>query len=112
MTGTLRLAASKSSSVMLWPARRAMAMTWITALVEQPMAMATAMALRKAERVWIFAGVRSSHTMSTMRRPAAAAMRMWLTSAAGMDDVPGSVMPMTSAIAVMVDAVPMVMQWP
>ena len=37
---------------------------------------------------------------------------MWLASSAGMDEVPGSVMPITSAMAVMVDAVPMVMQWP
>ncbi len=40
ITGTLRLAASKSSSVIACPARRAMAMMWITALVEQPIAMA------------------------------------------------------------------------
>ena len=82
------------------------------ALVEQPTAMATVMALRNASRVRILSGVRSSHTMSTMRRPVSAAMRMWLASAAGIDEAPGSVMPSVSAIAIMVAAVPMVMQVP
>ena len=48
ITGTLRLAASKSSRPMLRPARRAIASTWITALVEQPIAIATLMVLWKA----------------------------------------------------------------
>ena len=112
ITGTLRLAASKSSSPMAWPARRAMAMMWITAFVEHPMAMATLMALRNAPSVWILSGVSSSQTISTIRRPAAAHMRMWLASAAGMEEAPGSVMPITSASAVMVAAVPMVMHTP
>ena len=47
-----------------------------------------------------------------MRRPHWVDMRWWLASAAGIDDAPGSVMPMDSAIAVIVLAVPMVMQWP
>ncbi|MCY1249913.1 hypothetical protein D3C81_1607880 [compost metagenome] len=50
--------------------------------------------------------------MSTMRRPASAHMRIWLASAAGIDEAPGSVMPMASAMAVIVLAVPMVMQVP
>ena len=37
---------------------------------------------------------------------------MWLASAAGIEEAPGSVRPMASAIAVMVLAVPMVMQVP
>ena len=82
------------------------------ALVEQPTAMATVMALRNASRVRIAFGVRSSQTISTMRRPDAALMRMWLASAAGIDEAPGSVMPSVSAIAIMVAAVPMVMQVP
>ena len=82
------------------------------ALVEQPIAIATVMALSNASRVRIFAGVRSSQTISTMRRPDSAAMRMWLASAAGIDEAPGSVMPSASAIAIMVAAVPMVMQVP
>ena len=47
-----------------------------------------------------------------MLRPQAFAMRIWLASGAGIDDAPGNVKPMASAIDVMVDAVPMVMQWP
>ena len=82
------------------------------ALVEQPIAIATVIAFSKAFRVWILLGVRSSHTISTMRRPHSEAMRMWPASAAGIEDAPGSVMPIDSAIAVMVDAVPMVMQVP
>jgi len=54
----------------------------------------------------------SFHTISTMHRPHTALIRMWLASATGTDDAPGSVMAMASAIAVMLLAVPMVMQVP
>ena len=47
-----------------------------------------------------------------MCRPAAAAILACAESTAGIDDAPGSVIPSTSATAVMVDAVPMVMHWP
>ena len=94
------------------PARRAMATTWMMALVEPPIAMCTVMAFSNAAGVRILAGVRSSHTMSTMRRPACAHMRGWAASAAGSDEAPGSVRPSASAIAIMVAAVPMVMQVP
>ena len=50
--------------------------------------------------------------MSTIRRPAAEHIRTWLASAAGIEEAPGNDMPIASAIAVMVLAVPMVMQWP
>ena len=76
------------------------------------MAMATTMAFMKESRLSMRAGVRSSQTMSTTRRPHSAAMRMWLASTAGMLDAPGSVKPQASAMPVMVLAVPMVMQWP
>ena len=94
------------------PARRAMATTWMMALVEPPIAMCTRMALSKAAGVRSFCGVRSSHTMSTMRRPACPHMRGWPESAAGIDDAPGSVSPSASAIAIMVAAVPITMQVP
>src|SRR3954465_1161143 len=84
------------------PARRACAIRWMIALVEQPIAIATVMAFSKAFRVWIFAGVKSSHTISTMRRPHSEAMRIWPASAAGIEDAPGSVMPNDSAIALKV----------
>ena len=50
--------------------------------------------------------------MSTMRRPAAAHMRGWLASGAGIEEAPGSVRPSASAIAIMVAAVPITMQVP
>ena len=112
ITGILRLAASKSSRPTAWPARRPMARMCTTALVEQPMAIATLMAFWNAALVMMPVGVRSSHTMSTMRRPAAEHMRAWLLSAAGIDEVPGRQSPSTSASAVMVAAVPMVMHTP
>ena len=76
------------------------------------MAMATLMAFLNEASVRMRCGVRSSQTMSTTRRPHSADMRMWPTSAAGMDEAPGRVMPMASAMAVMVLAVPIVMQVP
>ncbi len=94
------------------PARRAIATTWMMALVEPPIAMCTRIALSKAAGVRMRCGVRSSHTMSTMRRPAAAHMRGCAESAAGIDEAPGSVMPSASAIAIMVAAVPITMQVP
>jgi len=109
----LRLAISKSSSPMSWPARRACAIKWMIALVEQPIAIATVMAFSKALRVWIRLGVRSSHTISTMRRhrirrPCGYGRRRQPESTRRR----ASVMPIASAIAVMVEAVPMVMQVP
>jgi hypothetical protein len=93
-------------------ARRAMAIRWMMALVEHPIAMATAMAFPNASRVWMRCGVRSSHTISTMRRPDSEASRMCPASAAGIEEPPGRTMPTASAMAVMVLAVPMVMQVP
>src|SRR5690606_38091710 len=112
MTGTLRLAESKSSSPTVQPARRDIATRCTMALVEQPMAMATLMAFLNEAWLRIFCGVRFSQTMPTARRPHSADMRIWFTSAAGMDEAPGKVRPMASAMAVMVLAVPMVMQVP
>jgi len=94
------------------PARLAMATKWMMAFVEHPVAMATVTALSMAASVRILSGVRSSHTISTARRPQVADMRWWLASAAGMAEAPGRVIPRASAIEVMVEAVPMVMQWP
>jgi hypothetical protein len=82
------------------------------ALVEPPMAMWTRMALSKAADVRIRCGVKSSQIISTMRRPAAAHMRGWLESAAGIEDEPGSAIPSASVIAIMVAAVPITMQVP
>jgi len=82
------------------------------ALVEPPIAMCTLIALSKAAGVRTRSGVKSSHTMSTMRRPAIAHMRGCPESAAGIEEAPGKVSPSPSAIAIMVAAVPMTMQVP
>ena len=112
ITGVTRPLASRSSSVSGMPARRAIAIRWMMALVEQPVAIATVTAFSTAFGVMMRSGVRSSQTISTMRRPQAALMRWWLASAAGIELAPGRHRPIASAIAVMVLAVPMVMQWP
>ena len=82
------------------------------ALVDPPSAMAVVTAFSKAAVVRISRGRRSSQTISTMRRPAAVAMRGCAESAAGIDDAPGRVRPRASTADVIVDAVPMVMQVP
>ena len=94
------------------PARRAMAMRWTTALVEHPVAMATTAALRKADGVSTRSGVKSSQIISTIRRPQSDAIRLWCESTAGTEDAPGIVRPRASAMAIIVEAVPMVMQVP
>ena len=98
------------------------------------------MALRMALGVTILEGLSFSRTISTTRRPECVAMRWWFASAAcnptqqplsihrfetdlgrtaagaagltGMDEAPGSARPMVSVQAVIVDAVPAVMQCP
>ena len=112
ITGTWREISSKRCMSRGMPARRAMAMTWMMALVEPPSAMWTRMALSNAAGVKILSGVKSSHTISTARRPLAAHMRGWLASGAGIDDAPGNDRPSASVIAIMVAAVPITMQVP
>ena len=48
---------------------RAIALKWIGALVEPPIAELTTITFSNASRVMILEGRRSSHTMSTMRLP-------------------------------------------
>ena len=50
--------------------------------------------------------------MSTMRRPVSCACSLRRASTAGMAALPGKVTPSASTMLAMVDAVPMVMQWP
>ena len=112
ITGTRREIASRSSSESGTLARRAIARAWTMQFVEPPIAICTIMAFSNASRVRICDGLRSSQTISTARRPECAAMRAWPASAAGIELAPGSVSPSESATAVMVEAVPIVMQWP
>jgi hypothetical protein len=84
----------------------------MTALVEPPSAISTVTAFRNEARVTMASGRTSSHTISTIRRPQSDAMRGWPESAAGIDAAPGSVSPSASTVLVIVEAVPIVLQWP
>ena len=50
--------------------------------------------------------------MSTIREPASEHIRTWFASIAGSDDAPGKLNPSVSAIAVIVEAVPIVWHVP
>ena len=82
------------------------------ALVDPPSAIAAVTAFSNASVVRISRGVRFSHTISTIRRPLALAIRACDESAAGIDDAPGSVSPSASTAAAIVEAVPIVMHVP
>ena len=110
--GVRREISSKRASGRSTPARPAMATRWMMAFVEPPIAMSTVIALSKEAAVRMSDGFRSSQTISTIRRPVAAAMTPWLASGAGIEDAPGRVRPRVSAMDIMVAAVPMVMQVP
>ena len=81
-------------------------------LVDAPMAMLTLMALRRASRVMILRGVRSSFTMATIRRPDCLAMRRFFALTAWARPQPGRLMPRASARQLMVLAVPSMEQVP
>ena len=68
-SGTLWPIVSQSKMSSGTPACRAMAVMWMVALVEPPIALLTRIAFSSACRVMMSEGLRSSHTMSTMRRP-------------------------------------------
>ena len=69
-------------------------------------------AFSKASRVRIREMPISSRTISTMRRPVSWAKVLRRASTAGMAALPGKLMPSASTMLAMVEAVPMVMQWP
>ncbi len=103
---------SQSSRPKRTPVRPAIAIRWITALVEPPSAPLARTAFRKFSRRRILEMRRSSLTMATMRRPVSWAITLRRLSAAGIAAQPGRLMPSASAIEFMVDAVPMTLQWP
>ncbi len=108
--GTLRESSSKRSSGRSKPSRPAIAGRWMTAFVEPPIACSVAIALWKASGVRIWDSRRSSCTICTMRRPVMWASARRRESAAGIAAAPVSVVPSASAIAVIVLAVPIVLQ--
>src|SRR6202789_3806547 len=94
------------------PTCRAIALMWIGALVEPPMAEQATIAFSNAARVRMSDGFKSSCTISTARTPVSYAIWPRSRYGAGIAAHPGNAMPGASAIAFMVDAVPMVLQWP
>ncbi len=112
MTGTSREIRSKSSMVSATPARRAIAIRWMIALVDPHSAMSVTTPLRKASAVRIIDGRTSSHTRSTARRPAATAIRACAECTAGIVAAPVNVIPSASVIDAIVEAVPIVMHVP
>jgi hypothetical protein len=89
-----------------------MASRWTIAFVEPPIAALVRIAFSNAALVRIWLGRRSSFTIATMRWPASCAISYRRESTAGQVAEPGSCMPSDSATQAIVDAVPMVMQWP
>ena len=77
MTGTFLLARSKSAKLTVHslPARRDIAIKCMMAFVLQPIAIAVAIAFKKLVLLKMRLGVRSSHTISTILLPQAAAIR-------------------------------------
>ena len=104
--------ASKSSKANSTPMRPAMAMRWSTKLVEPPTAALRTMAFSNASRTNTLDKVRFSRAISTMRIPERWAIAFLRESAAGMAEAPGKVRPKASDMTAMVEAVPMVAQWP
>src|SRR5439155_22982380 len=85
---------------------------WMTALVEPASASTAVIALSKEAALKMSLGLRSSQTISTIRRPERFAILGWFESTAGIELAPGREKPRTSATLVMVEAVPMVMHVP
>jgi len=92
--------------------RFASAIRCTTAFVDPPIAAFVRIAFSKASRVRILSIVTSSRTISTMRRPARCASTCRRASTAGIAALCGRPMPSDSTIDAIVDAVPIVMQWP
>ena len=83
-----------------------------TKLVEPPSAALTLMAFSMAGRVKMRDMRKSSRTISTMRLPARCPKRLRRASGPGIAAPLGSVSPTASTMQAIVEAVPMVMQWP
>ena len=111
-TGVFRAASWRSSSVRVTPARRAMAMRWITALVDPPSAASTTDALRNDARVRYSRGSAPQWVSSTMRLPVITACRSRSPDPESGVAPPGSIRPSVAVRQAMVEAVPMTMHVP
>ena len=111
-TGTPAPAASKSSSVRSTPSRPAIASRCTTEFVEPPTAAIDTIALMKASLVMMSLGRRFSATIDTISEPVSWDSDSSRASGAGVPANPGIVMPSASAMTAIVEAVPIVLQWP
>src|SRR5258708_6661669 len=84
----------------------------MTPLVDPPTAPFTRIAFSNASRVRTLESRKSSRTISTMRRPAIWARTPRLESTAGIAALRGRATPSASTIDAIVEAVPIVIQWP
>ncbi len=89
-----------------------MASRWTTAFVDPPRAASATIALRNEPRLSRLDGVRCAATISTASRPVSCECSSKRLSAAGVPARPGHTMPSASASSPIVEAVPMVLQWP
>jgi hypothetical protein len=87
-----------------------MASRCTTAFVDPPMAASVTMALEKDDEVTTWEMVRPCWTSSTASRPDSCAPSSSRLSGAGVPASPGMVMPRASAMMLMLEAVPMVLQ--
>ena len=81
-------------------------------MVDPPIAASATIALRNDPADSTVDGRRPAATISTASRPAACALSSSRLSGAGIPATPGIVIPSASAMQAMVDAVPIVLQWP
>ena len=103
---------SKSSSGTSTPSRPAIAMRWITALVEPPMAWSVRIAFSNASRVMMSEGRVPAATRSMIWDPARSATWRRRESTAGIAALPLGAMPSASVMQAIVDAVPIGEQCP
>ena len=92
--------------------RPAIAVKWMIALVEPPIASSTLSAFSTAARVTMRSGVSLEDARLSAAAPLASAARRRSAWTAGIAAVPGSAMPSASAMHAMVLAVPMTAQVP
>ena len=108
---SLEIRSNRSSGSWI-PARPAIAVRWITALVEPPSAIINRIAFSNARWVRTSLGRMPRRTVSTICRPTASAIRSRRASGAGMAAEPDKAIPSASAMAAIVEAVPITVQWP
>ena len=111
-SGTSKPTVCQSRTSSSTPAWRAIACRCGGALVDPPIAEFTTIAFSNAARVRMSDGLRSSNAISAARRPVRYAISIRSRNGAGIAEQPGRLIPSASAMAFIVEAVPIVLQWP